>query len=89
MAITRDQRLDDERRERAAMLAAQQQQPVDPCPEGYRLDPVSKVCVPVDDTTEPDNIAPRTYATMTRPEPNYTAATNFTVPTVTLPDSFS
>ena len=85
----RDQRLDDERRERAAMLAAQQQQPVDPCPEGYRLDPVSKVCVPVDDTTEPDNITPRTYDTMTRPEPNYTAATNFTVPTVTLPDIFS
>ena len=85
----RDQRLDDERRERAAMLAAQQQQPIDPCPEGYRLDPVSKVCVPVDDTTEPDNIAPRTYDTMTRPEPNYTAATNFTVPTVTLPDIFS
>jgi len=85
----RDQRLDDERRERAAMLAAQQQQPVDPCPEGYRLDPVSKVCVPVDDTTQPDNIAPRTYDTMTRPEPNYTAATNFTVPTVTLPDIFS
>ena len=85
----RDQRLDDERRERAAMLAAQQQQPIDPCPEGYRLDPVSKVCVPVDDTTEPDNITPRTYDTMTRPEPNYTAATNFTVPTVTLPDIFS
>ena len=85
----RDQRLDDERRERAAMLAAQQQQPIDPCPEGYRLDPVSKVCVPVDDTTQPDNIAPRTYDTMTRPEPNYTAATNFTVPTVTLPDIFS
>ena len=85
----RSSRLDDERRERAAMLAAQQQQPVDPCPEGYRLDPVSKVCVPVDDTTQPDNIAPRTYDTMTRPEPNYTAATNFTVPTVTLPDIFS
>ena len=85
----RDSRLDDERRERAAMLAAQQQQPVDPCPEGYRLDPVSKVCVPVDDTTQPANIAPRTYDTMTRPEPNYTAATNFTVPTVTLPDIFS
>jgi hypothetical protein len=46
-------RKDQEDRERAAMLAAQQQQPVDPCPEGYRLDPVSKVCVPVDDTTEP------------------------------------
>ena len=82
----RDQRLDDERRERAAMLAAQQQQPVDPCPEGYRLDPVSKVCVPVDDTTEPDNIAPRTYDTMTRPEPNYTAATGATLPVITLPD---
>ena len=82
----RDSRLDDERRERAAMLAAQQQQPVDPCPEGYRMDPVSKVCVPVDDTTEPDNITPRTYDTMTRPEPNYTPATNFNIPAITLPD---
>jgi len=82
----RDQRLDDERRERAAMLAAQQQQPVDPCPEGYRMDPVSKVCVPVDDTTQPDNLAPRTYDTMTRPEPNYTAATGATLPVITLPD---
>ena len=82
----RDQRLDDERRERAAMLAAQQQQPVDPCPEGYRLDPVSKVCVPTDDTTQPDNLATRTYDTMTRPEPNYTPATGFTLPAITLPD---
>ena len=72
------------------MLAAQQQQqqPVDPCPEGYRMDPVSKVCVPVDDTIDTDPVK-RTYDTMTRPEPNYTAATNFTVPTVTLPDIFS
>ena len=82
----RDSRLDDERRERAAMLAAQQQQPVDPCPEGYRLDPVSKVCVPVDDTTEPKDPATRTYDTMTRPEPNYTPATNFNIPAITLPD---
>ena len=72
-----------------AALAAQQQQPVDPCPEGYRLDPVSKVCVPVDDTTEPDNITPRTYDTMTKPEPNYTAATNFNVPAINLPDIFT
>jgi len=78
-------RKDREDRERAAMLAAQQQ-PVDPCPEGYRLDPVSKVCVPTDDTTEPDNITPRTYDTMTRPEPNYTPATNFNLPAITLPD---
>ena len=76
----------DQDREMAAMLAAQQQQPVDPCPEGYRLDPVSKVCVPTDDTTEPDNITPRTYDTMTRPEPNYTPATNFNLPAITLPD---
>ena len=82
----RDQRLDDERRERAAMLAAQQQQPVDPCPEGYRMDPVTKVCVPVDDTTEPEETTPRTYDTMTRPEPNYTPATNFNIPAITLPD---
>ena len=78
-------RKDREDRERAAMLAAQQQ-PVDPCPEGYRLDPVSKVCVPTDDATEPDNITPRTYDTMTRPEPNYTPATNFNLPAITLPD---
>ena len=76
----------DQDREMAAMLAAQQQQPVDPCPEGYRLDPVSKVCVPTDDATEPDNITPRTYDTMTRPEPNYTPATNFNLPAITLPD---
>ena len=43
-------RKDREDRERAALLAAQNQ-PVDPCPEGYRLDPMSKVCVPTDDTT--------------------------------------
>lgn len=91
-AITKSQedqekfsRLDDERRERAAMLAAQQQQPVDPCPEGYRMDPVSKVCVPVDDTIDTDPVK-RTYDTMTRPEPNYTPATGITLPAITLPD---
>jgi hypothetical protein len=71
-----------------AALAAQQQQPVDPCPEGYRLDPVSKVCVPTDDTTDTDPVK-RTYDTMTRPEPNYTAATGFTVPSINLPDIFT
>ena len=81
----RSSRLDDERRERAAMLAAQQQQPVDPCPEGYRMDPVSKVCVPVDDTIDTDPVK-RTYDTLTRPEPNYTAATGATLPVITLPD---
>ena len=79
----------DQDREIAAMLAAQQQQPVDPCPEGYRMDPVSKVCVPTDDTTEPTDPVKRTYDTMTRPEPNYTAATGFTVPAITLPDILS
>ena len=79
-------RKDQEDRERAAMLAAQQQQPVDPCPEGYRMDPVSKVCVPTDDTTEPTDPVTRTYDTMTKPEPNYTAATNFNVPAINLPD---
>ena len=82
----RDARLDDERRERAAMLAAQQQQPIDPCPEGYRMDPVSRVCVPTDDTTEPVETTKRTYETMTEPVADYTAKTDFTVPTVTLPD---
>ena len=79
-------RKDREDRERAA-LAAQQQQSVDPCPEGYRMDPVSKVCVPTDDTTDTDPVK-RTYDTMTRPEPNYTAATGFTVPSINLPDIF-
>jgi hypothetical protein len=83
--LEEDSRKDREDRERAAMLAAQQQQPVDPCPEGYRMDPVSKVCVPVDDTIDTDPVK-RTYDTMTRPEPNYTAATGFTLPAITLPD---
>jgi hypothetical protein len=92
VAMARDQELGDERRkdqeraERAAMLAAQQQQPVDPCPEGYRMDPVSRVCVPTDDTTEPVETTKRTYETMTEPVADYTAKTDFTVPTVTLPD---
>ena len=81
-----DRRKDQERAERAAMLAAQNQ-PVDPCPEGYRLDPVSKVCVPTDDTTT--DTAPgtgRVYETLQEPVPNYTAASNIAVPTITLPD---
>ena len=78
-------RKDQDRALAAAALAAQNQ-PIDPCPEGYRLDPVSKVCVPVDDTTEPEETTPRTYDTMTRPEPNYTPATNFNIPAITLPD---
>ena len=85
----RDSRLDDERAERAAMLAVQNQ-PVDPCPEGYRLDPMSKVCVPTDDTTT--DTAPgtgRVYETMTKPQENYTAATNFNVPGINLPDIFT
>ena len=86
--LEEDSRKDREDRERAAMLAAQQQQPVDPCPEGYRMDPVSKVCVPTDDTTEPIDPVKRTYDTMTKPEPNYTAATNFNVPAINLPDIF-
>lgn len=76
----------DQDREMAAMLAAQQQQPIDPCPEGYRMDPVSRVCVPTDDTTDPVGITKRTYETMTEPVADYTAKTEFTVPTVTLPD---
>ena len=84
-----DRRKDQERAERAAMLAAQNQ-PVDPCPEGYRLDPMSKVCVPTDDTTT--DTAPgtgRVYETMTAPQENYTAASNFAVPTINLPDIFT
>ena len=84
-----DRRKDQERAERAAMLAAQNQ-PVDPCPEGYRMDPMSKVCVPTDDTTT--DTAPgtgRVYETMTAPQENYTAASNFAVPTINLPDIFT
>ena len=84
-----DRRKDQERAERAAMLAAQNQ-PVDPCPEGYRMDPMSKVCVPTDDTTT--DTAPgtgRVYETMTAPQENYTATSNFTVPTINLPDIFT
>ena len=84
-----DRRKDQEERERAALLAAQNQ-PVDPCPEGYRLDPMSKVCVPTDDTTT--DTAPgtgRVYETMTKPQENYTAATNFNVPGINLPDIFT
>ena len=87
--LAEQRRKDQERAERAAMLAAQNQ-PVDPCPEGYRLDPVSKVCVPTDDTTM--DTAPgtgRVYETMTAPQENYTAASNFTVPTINLPDIFT
>ena len=73
-----------------ALAAAAQNQPVDPCPEGYRLDPMSKVCVPTDDTTT--DTAPgtgRVYETMTAPQENYTAASNFAVPTINLPDIFT
>ena len=84
-----DRRKDQDRALAAAALAAQNQ-PVDPCPEGYRLDPMSKVCVPTDDTTT--DTAPgtgRVYETMTAPQENYTAATNFNVPAINLPDIFT
>ena len=85
----KQRRLDDERRERAAMLAAQNQ-PVDPCPEGYRLDPVSQVCVPTDDTTEPEAGTGRVYETMTLPQENYTPYTGpLNIPSITLPDIFT
>ena len=84
-----DRRKDQEERERAALLAAQNQ-PVDPCPEGYRLDPMSKVCVPTDDmTTDTAPGTGRVYETMTAPQENYTAATNFNVPSINLPDVLS
>ena len=73
-----------------ALAAAVQNQPIDPCPEGYRLDPVSKVCVPTDDmTTDPVPGTGRVYETMTAPQENYTAASNFAVPTINLPDIFT
>jgi hypothetical protein len=73
-----------------ALAAAAQNQPVDPCPEGYRLDPMSKVCVPTDDmTTDPVPGTGRVYETMTAPQENYTAASNFAVPTINLPDIFT
>ena len=84
--LAEQRRKDQERAERAAMLAAQNQ-PVDPCPEGYRLDPVSRVCVPTDDmTTDPAPGTGRVYETLQEPVPNYTAASNIAVPTITLPD---
>ena len=88
--LAEQRRKDQERAERAAMLATQQQQPIDPCPEGYRMDPVSRVCVPTDDmTTDPVPGTGRVYETMTAPQENYTAASNFTVPTINLPDIFT
>ena len=87
--LAEQRRKDQERAERAAMLATQNQ-PIDPCPEGYRLDPMSKVCVPTDDmTTDPVPGTGRVYETMTAPQENYTAASNFTVPTINLPDIFT
>ena len=87
--LAEQRRKDQERAERAAMLATQNQ-PIDPCPEGYRLDPMSKVCVPTDDmTTDPVPGTGRVYETMTAPQENYPAASNFTVPTINLPDIFT
>tara|TARA_Y100001972_G_scaffold126818_1_gene181679 strand:+ start:739 stop:1539 length:801 start_codon:yes stop_codon:yes gene_type:complete len=80
----------DRDRALAAAALAAQNQPVDPCPEGYRLDPVSRVCVPTDDmTTDPVPGTGRVYETMTAPQENYTAASNFAVPTINLPDIFT
>ena len=74
---------------RLAALAQQQTQPVDPCPEGYRLDLTTNTCVPTDDTTDPDEGTGRVYETMTEPQENYTQASPYTVPTINLPDIFT
>ena len=80
----------DQDREMARLAAlAQQTQPVDPCPEGYRLDPVSRSCVPTDDTTD---TAPGTggiYEPLIKPVENYTQASPYTVPAINLPDIFT
>jgi len=88
--IDQAMRKKDQDRAIAEAALAAQNQPVDPCPEGYRLDPMSKVCVPTDDmTTDTAPGTGRVYETMTKPQENYTAATNFNVPGINLPDIFT
>ena len=86
VARKRDQ---DREMARLAALAQPQQQQVVPCPDGYRLDPTTNTCVPTDDTTDPGEGTGRVYETMTEPQENYTQATPYTVPTITLPDIFT
>ena len=82
-------KLDQDRLARMA-LAAQQPQTSDPCPEGYRLDPVSQVCVPTDDTTEPGTDTGRVYEPLAVPQANYTPYTGpLNIPSITLPDIFT
>ena len=87
------QRQLDEDRERARLAALTQQQPVDPCPEGYRLDPITRSCVPTDDTTDTTDTTPgigRVYETMVAPQENYsqvTAPSN--IPSISMPDIFT
>ena len=82
-------KLDQDRLARMA-LAAPQPQPSDPCPEGYRLDPVSQVCVPTDDTTEPGTDTGRVYEPLAVPQANYTPYTGpLNIPSITLPDIFT
>ena len=82
-------KLDQDRLARMA-VAAQHPQTSDPCPEGYRLDPVSQVCVPTDDTTEPGTDTGRVYEPLAVPQANYTPYTGpLNIPSITLPDIFT
>ena len=86
--LSKQRQLDDDRADRAR-LAAQPQTP-DPCPEGYRLDPMSQICVPTDDTTDTTPGTGRVYETMVAPQENYTQVTApLNIPKINLPDIFT
>ena len=85
VARKRDQ---DREMARLAALAQQQTQPVDPCPEGYRLDPTTNTCVPTDDTTDTAPGTGGTYEPLIKPVESYTQASPYTVPVINLPDIF-
>tara|TARA_R110002020_G_scaffold4073_2_gene17957 strand:- start:79 stop:900 length:822 start_codon:yes stop_codon:yes gene_type:complete len=86
--LSKQRQSDDDRADRAR-LAAQPQTP-DPCPEGYRLDPMSQICVPTDDTTDTTPGTGRVYETMVAPQENYTQVTApLNIPKINLPDIFT
>ena len=87
-ALIQQRQLDEDRAQLAA--AAQQPQTFDPCPEGYRLDPITRSCVPTDDTTDTTPGTGRVYETMVAPQENYsqvTAPSN--IPRINMPDIFT
>ena len=86
--LSKQRQSDDDRADRARLAA--QNQPVDPCPEGYRLDPMSQICVPTDDTTDTTPGTGRVYETMVAPQENYTQVTApLNIPKINLPDIFT